>query len=80
VLFSNVNLKFLKGAKIGMLGCNGSGKSSLMKVIAGLDTDFDGKGMFFFLLFFLHMIVIKCSRCLCADKKKLSRNVEHSNQ
>jgi ATPase subunit of ABC transporter with duplicated ATPase domains len=29
-------------AKIGIIGMNGSGKSSLLKIIAGEDTDFDG--------------------------------------
>ena len=42
-LFSDVNLSFLKGAKIGVLGSNGSGKSSLMKVLAGVDDEFVGE-------------------------------------
>ena len=32
----------LQGAKIGFLGVNGAGKSSLMRIIAGEDTEFDG--------------------------------------
>jgi ABC-type nitrate/sulfonate/bicarbonate transport system ATPase subunit len=42
VLFKDVSLGFQRGAKIGVLGLNGSGKSSLLKVIAGVDTEFDG--------------------------------------
>lgn len=42
VLFDNVALNFVHGAKIGVLGANGCGKSSLMKIMAGLDTEFDG--------------------------------------
>jgi ABC-type multidrug transport system fused ATPase/permease subunit len=36
-LFANVNLMFQRGAKIGVLGLNGSGKSSLLKILAGVD-------------------------------------------
>jgi len=36
-------LSFFPGAKIGVLGLNGSGKSSLLKVMAGLDQDFQGE-------------------------------------
>jgi sulfate-transporting ATPase len=43
VLFKNVNLQFFEGAKIGILGGNGSGKSSLLKIIAGIEKEFDGK-------------------------------------
>ena len=38
-LFDGVNLNFLRGAKIGVLGLNGAGKSSLLKIIAGIDAD-----------------------------------------
>lgn len=41
-LFKDVSLAFQRGAKIGVLGLNGSGKSSLLKVIAGVDAEFDG--------------------------------------
>eukprot|EP01124_Arcella_intermedia_P030038 TRINITY_DN6481_c0_g1_i1.p1 TRINITY_DN6481_c0_g1~~TRINITY_DN6481_c0_g1_i1.p1 ORF type:complete len:655 (+),score=129.97 TRINITY_DN6481_c0_g1_i1:94-2058(+) len=43
VLFEDVSLSFYAGAKIGILGMNGAGKSSLMKVIAGVDDDYDGE-------------------------------------
>ena len=43
VLFQGVSLNFSRGAKIGVLGLNGSGKSSLLKILAGIDTDFDGE-------------------------------------
>ena len=36
-------LSFLPGAKIGVLGLNGSGKSSLLKIMAGEDTEFIGE-------------------------------------
>ncbi len=41
-VLNNIWLSFFYGAKIGVLGLNGSGKSSLLKIIAGLDTNFDG--------------------------------------
>jgi sulfate-transporting ATPase len=43
VLFENINLCFFQGAKIGIIGMNGSGKSSLLKIIAGEDTDYEGE-------------------------------------
>ena len=36
-------LAFYPGAKIGVLGRNGAGKSSLLRIMAGLDTEFDGE-------------------------------------
>ncbi len=42
-VLKNIWLSFYYGAKIGVLGLNGSGKSSLLKIIAGLDTNFQGK-------------------------------------
>ncbi|MDI1297295.1 MAG: energy-dependent translational throttle protein EttA [bacterium] len=42
-LFNNIHLQFLPGTKIAVIGVNGAGKSSLMKVIAGMDTDFQGE-------------------------------------
>jgi ATPase subunit of ABC transporter with duplicated ATPase domains len=36
-------LLLLQGAKIGVLGANGAGKSSLMRILAGEDTSFDGR-------------------------------------
>jgi ATPase subunit of ABC transporter with duplicated ATPase domains len=42
LLFKDVSLSFYQGAKIGVLGANGSGKSSLLKIIAGVDKEFDG--------------------------------------
>ncbi|MEL6953471.1 MAG: energy-dependent translational throttle protein EttA [Pseudomonadota bacterium] len=41
--FENVRLSFLPGVKIGVVGVNGAGKSSLMRIMAGLDTDFTGE-------------------------------------
>ena len=37
VLFKNANLMFQRGAKVGILGSNGSGKSSLLKILAKVD-------------------------------------------
>ncbi len=42
-ILSNINLSFFPGAKIGVLGLNGSGKSSLLKIMAGLDKEFEGE-------------------------------------
>jgi ATP-binding cassette ChvD family protein len=42
-ILENISLSFFPGAKIGVLGLNGSGKSSLLKIMAGLDTEHDGE-------------------------------------
>src|SRR6185369_17193753 len=42
-ILKNISLNFFPGAKIGVLGLNGSGKSSLLKIMAGEDKDFDGE-------------------------------------
>ncbi len=42
-VLKNIWLSFFYGAKIGVLGLNGSGKSSLLKIIAGLDDNYQGK-------------------------------------
>jgi energy-dependent translational throttle protein EttA len=39
----DISLSFFYGAKIGVLGLNGAGKSSLLKIIAGTDLDFNGE-------------------------------------
>jgi len=41
-VIKNIHLSFFYGAKIGILGLNGSGKSSLLKIIAGIDKNFRG--------------------------------------
>ena len=41
-LLENVTLGFLQGAKIGILGLNGCGKSTLMKILAGVEGEYDG--------------------------------------
>jgi len=45
-VLKNIWLSFFYGAKIGVLGLNGSGKSSLLKIIAGLDEDYIGSVVF----------------------------------
>jgi sulfate-transporting ATPase len=45
-VLKNIYLSFFYGAKIGILGLNGSGKSSLLKIIAGLDKSFQGDVVF----------------------------------
>ena len=45
-VLKDIYLSFFYGAKIGVLGLNGSGKSSLLKVIAGADKDFNGEVVF----------------------------------
>ena len=42
-VFENIRLSFLPGVKIGVVGVNGSGKSSLMRIMAGQDKDFQGE-------------------------------------
>ncbi len=42
-VLSDINLSFYPGAKIGVLGANGSGKSSLLRIMAGVDTEFTGE-------------------------------------
>lgn len=45
-VLKNIYLSFFYGAKIGIIGLNGSGKSSLLKIIAGIDKDFQGDVVF----------------------------------
>ena len=42
-VFSGISLHFLPDAKIGVVGVNGAGKSSLLRIMAGQDTDFTGE-------------------------------------
>jgi ATPase subunit of ABC transporter with duplicated ATPase domains len=42
-VLSNIHLAFFPGAKIGVLGVNGSGKSSLLRIMAGVDKEFLGE-------------------------------------
>ncbi len=42
-ILADVNLSFYHGAHIGVIGANGSGKSSLLRILAGLDTEFMGE-------------------------------------
>jgi ATP-binding cassette ChvD family protein len=42
-VFENIRLNFLPGVKIGVVGVNGAGKSSLLKIMAGWDKDFSGE-------------------------------------
>ena len=45
-VLKNIYLSFFYGAKIGVLGLNGAGKSSLLRIIAGIDKDFQGEVVF----------------------------------
>ena len=42
-LFENINLSFLPNAKIGIVGVNGSGKSTFLKILSGIDKEFNGE-------------------------------------
>ena len=42
-IIKDISLSFFPGAKIGVLGLNGSGKSTVLRIMAGLDTEFDGE-------------------------------------
>jgi len=41
-VLKDINLSYFYGAKIGVLGLNGSGKSSLLRILSGVDQNFDG--------------------------------------
>ena len=43
IILKDIWLSFYPGAKIGVVGANGSGKSSLLKIMAGLDKDYNGE-------------------------------------
>jgi len=45
VILKDISLSFFPGAKIGVLGLNGSGKSSLLKIMAGEDKDIEGEAI-----------------------------------
>ena len=42
-IIKDISLSFYPGAKIGLLGLNGSGKSTVLRIMAGVDTDFQGE-------------------------------------
>lgn len=42
-ILKDIYLSYFYGAKIGVLGLNGSGKSSLLKILGGVDKDFNGE-------------------------------------
>ena len=42
-VIKDISLSYFYGAKIGVLGLNGSGKSSLLRIMAGVDTEFNGR-------------------------------------
>ncbi len=43
IILRDISLSFFPGAKIGVLGLNGSGKSSLLRIMAGIDKDIEGE-------------------------------------
>jgi energy-dependent translational throttle protein EttA len=43
IILRDISLSFFPGAKIGVLGLNGSGKSSLLKIMAGIDQEIEGE-------------------------------------
>jgi len=44
-ILKDISLSFFPGAKIGVLGLNGSGKSSLLKIMAGIDKEIEGEAL-----------------------------------
>ena len=45
VVIRDISLSYFYGAKIGVLGLNGAGKSSLLRIMAGVDHDYDGEAV-----------------------------------
>jgi sulfate-transporting ATPase len=45
IILKDISLSFFPGAKIGVLGLNGAGKSSLLRIMAGADTDIEGEAI-----------------------------------
>jgi energy-dependent translational throttle protein EttA len=45
VILKDISLSFFPGAKIGVLGLNGAGKSSLLRIMAGVDKDYEGEAI-----------------------------------
>ena len=43
VILKDISLSFFPGAKIGVLGLNGSGKSTVLRIMAGVDQEFEGE-------------------------------------
>jgi ATP-binding cassette ChvD family protein len=71
-ILKDISLSFFPGAKIGVLGLNGSGKSSLLNIMSGIDTDIQGEAT--------PMPNIKigylCQEPLLDHKKNVRQNVE----
>lgn len=44
-IIKDISLSFFPGAKIGLLGLNGAGKSTVLRIMAGVDTEFDGEAI-----------------------------------
>ena len=44
-IIKDISLSFFPGAKIGLLGLNGAGKSTVLKIMAGVDTEFEGEAV-----------------------------------
>src|SRR5512135_3275325 len=44
-VIKDISLSYFLGAKIGVLGLNGSGKSTVLRIMAGVDRDFNGEAM-----------------------------------
>ena len=42
-VLKDISLSYFYGAKIGVIGLNGSGKSSLLRILSGVDQEFEGK-------------------------------------
>ncbi len=44
-VLKDISLSYFYGAKIGVLGLNGSGKTSLLRILAGVDQNFNGEAV-----------------------------------
>lgn len=44
-IIKDISLSFFPGAKIGLLGLNGAGKSTVLRIMAGVDKEFEGEAV-----------------------------------
>jgi len=75
-ILKDISLSYFYGAKIGVLGLNGSGKSSLLRIMAGKDTEFNGE----FILSPKHTVGYLEQEPVLDDTKTVKETVEEAVQ